>query len=385
MKKIRTLVVVSGGFPNPKSIYKYKFLEQIVNEFVREGIHVTVISPIYYNYIAEFFKPEWSYAVSNQEIKVFQPLILNYTSKTIGGLRLGKLSYRSFKNALEGVIRREKLKPDALYAHFITPAGCAAAEIGKQFGIPAFCAVGESNIADNFIATGKDFVSDRFRQIAGIISVSTKNKEQIRQLMIGGSVPVIVLPNGVNQNEFYPHDRIEARVKLGFSQDDVLGAFVGSFIERKGVKRVEKASEAANVRMIYAGSGEQEPAGSNTLFKGVVNHRDLPIFLSAADFFVLPTREEGCCNAIIEAIACGLPVISSRGKFNDDILSPEYAIRVDPDDIDELSNAMRKLSGDNVLRQSMSEAAVRSRERFDINARAKKIIAFMEDCINRNL
>lgn len=380
MKKIRDLVVISGGFPNPKTIYKYKFLEQIVNEFVREGIHVTVISPIFCNHIREFYKSKWSYATLDRKVKVFQPLILNFTSKKIGELRLGKLSYLSFKKAVARVIRKEKLRPDALYSHFITPAGCTAAEIGTLLGIPAFCAVGESHIEDDFIATGKSFIVDKFKNITGIISVSTENKEKMGRLNVSGTAPVIVLPNGVNQNEFYPHDRTEARIKYGFDQEEVLGIFVGAFIDRKGVKRVEKASEVANVKMIYVGSGEQDPVGNKVVFKGIVSHIDLPVLLSTADFFVLPTREEGCCNAIIEAIACGLPIISSKGKFNDDILSPEYAIRVDPDSIDELSDAMRKLSIDKTVRQSMSEGAIRSRIKFDINVRAKKIIAFMEEC-----
>lgn len=384
MKKIRELVVISGGFPNPKNIYKYKFLEQIINEFVREGIHVTVISPVYCNHIGEFYKPEWSYTTSGHDVRVFQPMIMNYSSRRIGRLRLGELSYFAFKNAVQRVICREKLKPDAFYSHFIMPAGCVAAEIGNKTGIPAFCAVGESNISDDFKTTDKSFVGNRFRQITGVISVSTENKEQIMEFMIGGIAPVIVLPNGVNQNDFYPHDRNEARAIYGFEYNDVLGIFVGAFIDRKGVKRVQKASEVANIKMIYAGSGEQEPIGDNIVFKGVVSHRDLPILLSAADFFILPTREEGCCNAIIEAIVCGLPIISSRGRFNDDILSPKYAIRVDPDNINELSDAMKKLSEDNMLRKKMSDAAIAIGKKFDISTRAKRIVTFMEECAARN-
>ena len=377
MKKIRELVAVSAGFPNKKSIYKYKFFEQIINEFVKADIKVTVISPIYLNHYHDYYKSEWSYEIDGNEIKVYQPLIINYSTKNVGGIRLGKFSYMSFKRAVEKTMIKNRLTPDVLYSHFITPSGCVASELGLKYGIPSFCAVGESNILDTFQSLGKKYIKERFSNISGVISVSSENKDIIKSLKICDESPIIVLPNGVNFKEFYPHDKIKMRLKYGFNQDDIIGIFVGAFIDRKGAKRVQQASDITGLKMIYVGSGEEKPVGDNVIFNSVVNHNEISELLSAADFFVLPTKEEGCCNAIIEAIACGLPIISSNGKFNDDILSSEYSIRVNPENIQDIANAMLTLINNVELRKKMSEASIKARDKFGIKNRAIKIIDFM--------
>lgn len=379
MGRIKELVVVSAGFPNKKCIYKYKFLEQLVNEFVRLGIKVAVISPVYNNHYQDYYKEVWSYNVEGSEVIVYQPLIMNYSTRTICGIRLGELSYTSFKKAVKKTIIKEKLKPDVLYSHFITPSGCVIAELGMELGIPSFCAVGESNIKETFQALGEKYIQERFKNISGVISVSSENEDEIRRTHLCDCSPLIVLPNGVNQEVFYRRNKYDMRKKYGFVKESVIGIFVGAFIDRKGVKRVQSASDMTGTKMIYVGSGTDEPSGRNVIFKGIVSHEKLPELLSAADFFVLPTKAEGCCNAIIEAISCGLPIISSNRRFNDDILLPDYSIRIDSDNVDELAGAILKLSNDEQLRIKMSMASLSIRQRFDIKMRAYKILSFMEE------
>lgn len=82
-------------------------------------------------------------------------------------------------------------------------------------------------------------------------------------------------------------------------------------------------------------------------------------YLNAADFFVLPTLAEGCCNAIIEALACGLPVISSNLPFNDDILDENNSIKINPMDIQALRESMTMLIEDELLRNRLSDGALR--------------------------
>ena len=91
----------------------------------------------------------------------------------------------------------------------------------------------------------------------------------------------------------------------------------------------------------------------------------------------MPTQKEGCCNAIVEALAMGLPVISSDGAFNDDILDENNSIRLNPNDVDAIAAAIKKLKEDKVLRQCMAEYSLSRHEEYSIQGRAKRIMEFI--------
>ena len=90
---------------------------------------------------------------------------------------------------------------------------------------------------------------------------------------------------------------------------------------------------------------------------------------------------EGCSNAIVEAMACGLPIISSNRAFNDDILDAECSIRVNPVDVDEIHEAIQKLVSDPISREKMSEAAIKKAENLTLSVRAQNILAYIENRI----
>lgn len=191
----------------------------------------------------------------------------------------------------------------------------------------------------------------------------------------------IIAPNGINENVFYCHNKAQCRKELGIDINDYVGVFVGAFNHRKGVKRVNEATKGIpDLKMIYIGDGDDKPEGENILHCDLVSHDKIPIYLSAADFFILPTLAEGCCNAIIEALACGLPIISSNREFNDDILDDSLSIRIDPESVDEIRNAIEKLK-DVDLRNMMSEAALKKSKDLSLKARAYNISIFVESTL----
>ena len=132
------------------------------------------------------------------------------------------------------------------------------------------------------------------------------------------------------------------------------------------------------MKVAYAGKGPDEPSANNTIWKGPVKPEDIPTFLSASDIFVLPTLNEGCCNAIIEALACGLPVISADRKFNIDILDDTCSIRVNPESVEEIHLAVSKLIEDSELRSRMAIAAATKGNSLSLHNRAMNIIEWMK-------
>ena len=188
-----------------------------------------------------------------------------------------------------------------------------------------------------------------------------------------------VFPNGFNGKKFFSFDKSKARRELGFPDDKFIVAFTGDFSERKGIDKLSHALKSFDdVYSVFLGSGEIKPGCDNILFCGSVPNDEVVKYLNAADVFVLPTKGEGCCNAIVEALACGLPVISSDLPFNDDILDNTNSIRVDVSDVSQIENAVNKLKTDESLLHKLSKGAADSAKNLNINVRAENILKFME-------
>lgn len=95
----------------------------------------------------------------------------------------------------------------------------------------------------------------------------------------------------------------------------------------------------------------------------------------------MPTLNEGCSNAIVEAVAAGLPIISSNMPFNDDILDDSNSIVVNPMDIDEIANAIKKLRDNYDLRKKLLEGSFKKAVDLRIDKRAEAVIKFIESKI----
>ena len=105
-------------------------------------------------------------------------------------------------------------------------------------------------------------------------------------------------------------DKSICREQLGWNKDDFIVSFLGSFNDRKGVNRLSEAIRLANkkarISACFIGNGAIKPDCPNIVFCGTLDHDMIPAYLCASDVFVLPTLHEGCCNAIVEALACGI-------------------------------------------------------------------------------
>jgi glycosyltransferase involved in cell wall biosynthesis len=219
-------------------------------------------------------------------------------------------------------------------------------------------------------------------KLAGVICVS----EWTRQLLIQGGyikkdANCEVFPNGVNCSVFYPGNKKEARIKMNIRQDDFVVCFVGGFDDNKGAERLVQALNLvdSSIKAIFIGrDGPKTPVYDNAIFIGQCDNMSIPDYLRVSDCFVLPTKSEGCCNAILEALACGVPVISSDLPFNDGILDETNSIRVDPTNVSDIASAIKELKDDPERLANLASGAKMCADRFDISSRAKKIYMFME-------
>lgn len=220
-----------------------------------------------------------------------------------------------------------------------------------------------------------------------MVCVSTKNKDESVGYGLTTAEKCYVKPNAVNSKLFRKLDKKDCRTKLGIPEETFIVSFVGAFIPRKGTMRVSKAIENIKGKPVcsfFIGHGEEDPQCDNILYKGKLPHEQIPLYLNASDVFVLPTQGEGCCNAIVEAMSCGLPVISSNLPFNWDILDKSNSIMIEPNDIQALSEAIIFLRDNESERLEMAESSLKKAQSLTIDQRASEIIGFIKSKMKSN-
>ena len=376
---IRNVCIISEGYPTDKKPW-FPFVDQLVCAFADKGINCTVISPQSITKTLmerkEFRSTIWEKKVNNNEIKIVQPYYASFSNITVHGVNLSNYFFN------KAVIHAFKNLPDksfdVIYGHF-WKCGLLAAQLSREYCIPAFVATGESTINLNDISCDIELK----KRLKGVIAVSTKCKDESISLSLCTEEDVEVFPNAIDSKIFFLQNKINCRNKLNISLDKFVIAYVGYFNERKGSKRVSKVLDRFNdVYSIFIGSGNDRPDCKNQLYTGPLPHREISKYLNAADVFVLPTLHEGCCNAIIEAMACGLPIISSNKSFNWDILDESNSLLIDPLNENEIFEAIKTLKVNKNQRMKLSQGALNKAKSLRIEERAKNILCFMEQKIN---
>lgn len=376
------ICIITPSYPTPEGRGGYFFVEQLVLQFAEKGHRCYVVAPVNLASTIGIKKPYGEYheqihSANGTQIDVYRPRFYGRDLSFFGV----KWSALLCRRALEHVIQKNHLRIDIIYAHFFR-SGVLAWPYATANSVPLFVATGES-IIPKLISPCRGFSVEKFRQsLSGVICVSTKNKEEAIGLRYTTEDKCVVIPNGVDLHIFRKLDKKTCRDELGISYDDFVLICVGNFTERKGQTRIVNAVDRLgrkNIKVILAGRGELEIESSNILYKGFVAHGELPVYLNAADAYIIPTRWEGCCNSIIEAMACGLPIISSNRPFNWDVLNKDNSIMIDPDNIDEIAKAILTLYEDESLRERLSKNAYRTAQNLSISRRAQGIVDFMND------
>lgn len=368
-------------YPGKHNSSDFVFVKKLVDEFARQGHNCVVICPFNFLHYHKLFRGKDVYEVDGgNKVEVIRPNYISASNFQLGKTNLSSFLHAKAVNRAFKKMEKSGFVPDVVYCHFWS-SGLEAFPYVKKKSLPLFIASGESSISmDNTDGHLNDFCN----YVKGVICVSSKNRDESVTHKLTLPEKCIVAPNAINDSFFHKRDKSECRNKLKFSQEKFIIAFVGWFIDRKGPIRIAEAIndiESDDVYSLFIGSGEQNPDCKNILFKGKIDNSDLPIYLNAADVFVLPTLHEGCCNAIVEALSCGLPIISSNLPFNWDVLNDRNSIMVDPNDIDEIKNAIVTLKNNSSLRQAMAAEALESARNLTICKRANNIVDFMQKSI----
>ncbi len=229
------------------------------------------------------------------------------------------LLYRFSRAALERQ-RRDGFDFQLIDAHYFYPDGVAAVLLGRYFKRPVVITARgtDLNLIPDY-ALPRRMILWAASQAAGIVAVCQALKDRLVELGADAG-RITVLRNGVDLELFRPVDRTAARQALGLQRRTLLS--VGGLIPRKANEIAIQALPALpDVDFLLAGEGPERDAltqlaaslgvADRVRFLGAVAHADLPRIYSAADALVLASSREGWANVLLEAMACGTPVIAS--------------------------------------------------------------------------
>lgn len=379
---IMNIVLVSEFYPYIGEPL-HPFVQQLAYSLSNEMVECSVIAPQSITKILMGrvkLKP-WLCQDINPEgklIRVYRPLYITFSNT--GNRILKCVAKKTFKRGIKNALNRIK-NYDVIYNYFWHVGLDVVSIIDKNDKTPVLVQASECEIT-----VDKQYLSDDLiNRINGVVCASGKNKAESIEAGLLRNQPSVIAVNGYRIDQFYHYDKTKAREKMGIPQEKFIVAFVGGFIKRKGLPQLcEALDRFDDVFSIFIGKGGEPVTCGNVLFAGPVQHEKIVDYLNCADIFVLPTEAEGCCNAIIEALACGLPVVSSNKNFNDEILDENCSIRINEHSSDEIYEAIKLLKENDALRQSMSVAALEKAKELTIENRAANIMNFIKETLNNN-
>ncbi len=368
------ICVLCNGFPTKKSAGSI-FVVKLCEQWADQGHNINIIAPqsITKNLFRNlgFTSSSFSYNTPNGHIiNVYRPFII-----TLGSFsKLKKISNYFRRRAISKVLKRIGHQ-DVYYGHFWNNGYDLYKAMGK-YTSPLFVASGESVI--RFKKRDEGFC----HAVNGVVCVSTKNMEESINLGLISKNKCIVLPNAIDTNIFHKKDKYQCRQELGIDPNLFVVIYVGQFLHRKGYDRLADAINMLNdkeIGAIFLGKAKENkvPQCKGMIYQGFSNQKEISKYLNAADVFVLPTQAEGCCNAIVEAMACGLPIISSDLQFNYDILDNQNSLLIDPNNVEQIADAIKKIKNNKLLQTSLAENSLKRAQTLSLPDRAKKIINFI--------
>jgi glycosyltransferase involved in cell wall biosynthesis len=181
---------------------------------------------------------------------------------------------------------------------------------------------------------------------------------------------VISIPTGADVSRFHPGDRLHARMQIGLSADDSIVGIVATLRSWKGHRFALSAmldQRLARARLLIVGGGPQDSAlreqaasqglTDRVLFAG--QQSNVVPWLQAMDVFTLPsTGNEGVPQALVQAMACGIPVVTTPvGAIPEVVTHDRTGLIVPTEDTVRLGDAIVRLLHDSVLSQRLSNAA----------------------------
>ena len=244
---------------------------------------------------------------------------------------------------------------------------------------------------------GSGMMAQLHRLIYNWMDVVVAVSEDIAANLEALGVPkskIKVVANGVDRR-FQPADCRVMRERLGLPDEEFIMLFVGLLVPVKGLDvLVESLAELADPKplCLLVGDGPERPelerqavqlgVSDRLRFAGRRSSDEIPTWMGAADILVLPSRSEGRPNVVLEAQACGLPVVATRvGGTPELVCDGKTGLLVESEDVADLADALQRLRIDRGLREALGRAGREQADGMTWAVSAEKMAAIYRDLL----
>lgn len=354
------VLVLSSVFPNSKDPLFGVFVKERIKRCA-SSCEVVVVAPVAWFPFNRTFRGAKRSVVPSQEIQdemtVYHPKFFSVPGmcKSLDGVFY-------FLSVLPLLRRlRREFSFDLIDAHFVYPDGLAACLLAKTFGCPVTITLrGTIGKLAKFFLRRKQ-IRWALKFATRIFTVSASLRDIAVEL---GShrEKIQVIPNGVDETLFQRSNQAGARRRLDVPMDRTILLSVGALSLRKGHQRIIEVLPrlvASNPRLLYVvigGGGAEGDTGpllrrmsvelaleAHVRLVGPLPHEKIADWLNAADVFCLATSNEGMANVLVEALACGVPVVTTRVGGNAELIADgENGLLVPLGDADALLRALMR-------------------------------------------
>jgi glycosyltransferase involved in cell wall biosynthesis len=282
------------------------------------------------------------------------------------------LKYASLTTRAVAAARR--FRPDAVYGHFLFPAGGAAAFAARVSGARLVVTAHGRDVRNIGAIRGVGAATRSVvRRADALIAVSDYLRRELEAKLPEARGKTTVIDCGVDLERFHHRDPAPLRQQLSWEGEGPYFLCVGTLDERKNVVRLADAfARLGHGSLAFVGDGplRERLAGlPGVLLVGTVPHERVPDWIAACDVLCQPSLIEPFGQTVLEALATERPVVATRVGGPPELVTPEMGVLVDPGTVESIHAGLEE-----VLELPRPNAAARKvAEEHDVRLQAQRI------------
>jgi teichuronic acid biosynthesis glycosyltransferase TuaC len=339
----RNILVFSSLFPSGAAPTNGLFIRERMFR-VAKHVNLTVLSPVPWfpgqNFIRFFkkdYRPQPPRMEIQQGITVHFPRFFSFP-----GIFRNLDAFMMFVCCFFLVRKlRNEQDIEIIDSHFTYPDGLAATNLARTLGLKSIITLRGTEVPHARKRGRSKQLAKAWKRADKLFAVSKSLALCAVELGVDPQ-KCTVIGNGIDTEKFQPLAKADAKRRLKIGEDEKVIITVGGLVERKGFHRVVQCLPElleVNPKLVYlivggvSAEGDYRPqinalaeqlgVTKHVRFLGPLAPEELSVPLSAANVFVLSSSNEGWANVILEAMACGTPVVATDVGGNAEVISSD--------------------------------------------------------------